>query len=153
MCSWTVLIHECGSKRSVLGPLFHFLFNLHIRTDWKLIQSLHIYTQRFILSDFQTIHSSFIRVDKQVLHLLVIYFKHWNGDFVFTLAFFLKSPDSLEKLFTSHGYDSLVDSVPDHRVRLASTSLSICKQTTVESYPELNSNYHAFYNISSPKSS
>jgi len=100
-------VHLSGTDRFVLLPFLHFLVNGVIIVDWMLRETLHIHAELLMLSDLETTTGARLRVDQQVLHLLVVNLEH--GDFNLEPAVIIcQLLDSGEDFIAGDGHNSNV---------------------------------------------
>ena len=134
MSSRRGFIHLSRSNRSILISFSHKRFNLLIRINLMLRKILYINSQKFTLSNFQTSRRSTTKINHQVLHTLIVNLNHW-ATHIIPLILSSSRSDSFKQLIRSNWNYSSVLLVPDHRVRLSTPSLAICKQAAVISLP------------------
>ena len=117
MSTGASLVHQSGSHSPILVGDIHISFNFGKTGNGYLLRTFHINTYASALTNFEAFFRSLGLFDKQVLNFLIIDLEHGSGDLE-GLLFIGISTDASEHFLASLGDNSLVDSVPDHRVRL-----------------------------------
>lgn len=80
-----------------------------------LTESLHVHGSSGALSDFESSLWLILRVTKQILHFLIIDFKHTELNLKLQI-FVVVQLDSLEDLVASNRHYTLVAAIADHGV-------------------------------------
>lgn len=150
MGSRTVLIHQCWGQRSIFWALIHSLLDIHITKDLVFSQSLYINTQSLILTNFQAVWWSFIGRNKQILNFFVVDLQHRQSNLKLLLPFSLIFLDPLKDFLANHRDNATIDAISNHGIRLACSSLAVCKQAAIVALPVYMMTYHALSKISLP---
>ena len=101
-----------------------------------LCKSLHIDAQGFVLPNFVTIFKSLIDRNEEVLNFFIVNLEHRHIDLILFI-FILVTRNPLENLLARDRDDSLIGSVADHGVRFSSSSLAVCEEAAVISFPRI----------------
>ena len=89
-----------------------------------------------MLSNFKSFIWTLLWVDEQILDLFIIDLNHWNLDLKACISISLLL-NSLKYLLTNLRHNSSIRLKSNHGVRFPRSSLPVCKQTAMVSFPRI----------------
>ena len=127
-------IHLCRANRPISLPFVHLFFNRLVAIYRMFAQVLYIDAKLFVLTNFQASYGPSIRVQEQVLNLLVVNFENWDLHLECSV-FSGHCTNALKNLRARNRHDSDISSITDHGVWLSGTSLTVSEKAAVIAIP------------------